>query len=82
MTRDSNPNMSTASQLASRYKAISEDMGERIEKTRKRRTFMSHEDFCKEFPELASDDEIRSNFVYYPYHPHIESFEPNKRTRV
>ncbi|UZO08772.1 uncharacterized protein OCT59_029023 [Rhizophagus irregularis] len=83
MTRDSNPNMSTASQLASRYEAISEDMGERIEKTRKRRTFMSHEDFCKEFPELASDDEIRSNFVYYPYRPHIESFEhPNKRTRV
>lgn len=83
MTRDSNPNISTGSQLASRYKAISEDMGERIEKTRKRRTFMSHEDFCKEFKELASDDEIRSNFVYYPYHPHIESFEhPNKRTRV
>jgi hypothetical protein len=83
MTRDSNPNLSTASDLVSRYKAINEDIGERIEETRKRKLFRSHEDLCKDFPELANDDEIRNNFVYYPYPPHIEPFEhSNKRTRI
>ncbi|GES96875.1 hypothetical protein GLOIN_2v1729495 [Rhizophagus clarus] len=82
MTRDSNPNLSTASELTSRFKEIKIDIGEKIEKiTRKRKTFRSHEEFCKEFPDLAEDDEIRNNFVYYPYPPHIESFEhSNKRT--
>ncbi|GBC04811.1 hypothetical protein RclHR1_05890012 [Rhizophagus clarus] len=83
MTRDSNPNLSTASQLASRYEAIKQDVAERIEKTRKRKIFRSHDEFLKEFPELVGDDEIRNNFVYYPYPPHIEPFEhSNKRTRV
>ncbi|GBC33571.2 uncharacterized protein OCT59_007697 [Rhizophagus irregularis] len=83
MTRDSNPNLSTASELMSRYKAISQNIGERIEKTRKRRIFRSHKEFCQEFPDLAEDDEIRNNFVYYPYPPHIEPFEhSNKRTRL
>jgi hypothetical protein len=84
MTRDSNPNLSTASELTSRFKAINEDIGVKIEKTtRKRKTFRSHVEFCEEFPELADDDEIRNNFVYYPYPPHIEPFEhSNKRTRV
>jgi len=83
MTRDSNPNLSTASELTSRFKTIKKDIGEKIEKARKRRTFRSHEEFCQEFPELAKDDEIRNNFVYYPYPPHIEPFEhSNKRTRV
>ncbi|RGB43948.1 hypothetical protein C1646_749163 [Rhizophagus diaphanus] len=83
MTRDSNPNLSTASQLTSRYKAISQNIGERIEKTRKRRIFRSHEEFCQEFPELADDNELRDDFVYYPYPPYIEPFEhSNKRTRV
>ena len=83
MTRDSNPNLSTASELTSRYQAINEIMGERIEKTRKRRIFRSHEEFCQEFPELANDKEIQDDFVYYPYPPHIEPFEhSNKRTRV
>ncbi|CAB5382550.1 unnamed protein product [Rhizophagus irregularis] len=72
MTRDSNPNLSTASQLTSRYKAISQDIGERIEQTRKRRIFRSHEEFCEEY-----------DFIYYPYPPYIEPFEhSNKRTRV
>ncbi|CAB5104331.1 unnamed protein product [Rhizophagus irregularis] len=83
MTRDSNPNLSTASELTSKFKAIKKDIGEKIEEARKRKTFRSHKEFCKDFPELAEDDEIRNNFVYYPYPPHIESFEhPNKRTRV
>ncbi|CAB5364583.1 unnamed protein product [Rhizophagus irregularis] len=83
MTRDSNPNLSTASELMSKFKAIKKDIGEKIEEARKRKTFRSHKEFCKDFPELAEDDEIRNNFVYYPYPPHIESFEhPNKRTRV
>ena len=83
MTRDSNPNLSTASELVSRYKAINEDIGERIEETRKRKLFRSHEELCKDFPELANDDEIRNNFVYYPYPSHIEPFEYlNKRTCV
>ncbi|CAB5394362.1 unnamed protein product [Rhizophagus irregularis] len=83
MTRDSNPNLSTASQLTSRYKAISQDIGERIEQTRKRRIFRSHEEFCKEFKELADVNELRDDFIYYPYPPYIEPFEhSNKRTRV
>ncbi|GES98556.1 hypothetical protein GLOIN_2v1729495 [Rhizophagus clarus] len=53
MTRDSNPNLSTASQLASRYEAIKQDVAERIEKTRKRKIFRSHDEFLKEFPELV-----------------------------
>ncbi|CAG8548127.1 207_t:CDS:2 [Funneliformis caledonium] len=80
--KDSNPNLSAASELTSRFKAIKEDIGEKIEKTRKRKTFRSHEEFCEEFPELAND-EIRNNFVYYPYPPHIEPFEySNKRARA
>ncbi|GET56880.1 hypothetical protein GLOIN_2v1729495 [Rhizophagus irregularis DAOM 181602=DAOM 197198] len=83
MTRDSNPNLSTASQLTSRYKAISQDIGERIEQTRKRRIFRSHEEFCEEFKELADVNELRDDFIYYPYPPYIEPFEhSNKRTRV
>ncbi|PKC53681.1 hypothetical protein RhiirA1_543118 [Rhizophagus irregularis] len=83
MTRDSNPNLSTASQLTSRYKAISQDIGERIEQTRKRRIFRSHEEFCEEFEELADVNELRDDFIYYPYPPYIEPFEhSNKRTRV
>jgi hypothetical protein len=83
MTRDSNPNLSTASQLVSRYKAINQDVGERIEKTKKRRMFRSHDEFLSEFPELAYDSEIRDDFVYYPYPPYIEAFEhSNKKTRV
>ncbi len=83
MTRDLNSNLSTASQLTLRYKTINQNMRERIKKTRKRRIFRSHEEFCQEFSELKDDNEIQNDFVYYPYPQYIDLFEhSNKRTCV